>query len=171
MYIVTLLYSPFQTKTRAVDFTHPSFCSRVLKTGGRACWLLKDNSKLLFLLIKWLWKRVKIKHSLNIDHTSHFVTPCFFVFFSPWCPFVFSPRLLIFTRQSWQKVLYYIFLQSCVSVWANDCFVVKAGWALLVVMCWKLARMFSPLSLSLRRRSAYLNARVFSPFAETRARS
>lgn len=99
---------------------------RVLRR-GRACRLFKDNSKLLFLLIKWLWKRVKIKHLLNVDHTSHFVTTflfclqCLLVFFTVRYFFCLWGFFCLY-KSELTKVLYYIFLPTCVSVWANDCF-------------------------------------------------
>lgn len=101
---------------------------------GQACWLFKDNSKLLFLLIKWLWKRVEIKHLLNIDHTSHFVTTFYFFYFFalPTC-FLYCSLLcvslgfLYLYKSELTKVLYYIFILCCVSVWANDCFC-YCGW-------------------------------------------
>lgn len=88
---------------------------RVLRR-GRACRLFKDNSKLLFLLIKWWWKRVKIKHLLNVDHTSHFVTTCLFCL---QCLHVSVSCLWGFFclyKSELTKVLYYIFLPSCFSV-------------------------------------------------------
>lgn len=116
---------------------------------GQACWLFKDNSKLLFLLIKWLWKRVKIKHLLNIDHTSHFVTTFFLNFFFLHCLLVFCTAhyfvclwgFFICTSQSWQK-FYTIFSYRVVfQCELMTVFVIVAGRALLVVMCWKLACM------------------------------
>lgn len=154
MYIIPFLYSPFQTKTGAVYYTHPSFVRPRVVNRGPACWLFKDNSKLLFLLIKWLCKRVKIKHLLNIDHTSHFVTTFFFfflhcllVFFTVHTFFFCLWIFFICTSQSWQK-FYTIFSYRVVfQCELMTVFVIVAGRASLVVVCWKLACVLCFLSL------------------------
>lgn len=103
---------------------------------GQACWLFKDNSKLLFLLIKWLWKKKSWNKTLwTFDHTSHFVTMfCFvFVFFSCYI-FVFCLWGFFYLyKPEFYTIFSYRVVFQCELM---TVFVIVAGRASLVVPCW-----------------------------------
>lgn len=138
MYVV-----PFPSKpNQSCDYTHPCFPRPCVLNRGPACRLFKDNSKLLFLLIKWLWKRQNKTYwtLITLATLSHNFFCNAFLF--SWLSVTFSVSGVSFVQVRVDKSFYTIFsyrvMFHCEIV---TVFVIAAGVALLVVMCWKLACM------------------------------
>lgn len=98
---------------------------------GQACWLFKDNSKLLFLLIKLWWKKSWNKTLWTLI-TLVTLSQCFF--FSCYVFVVCLWGFFYLYKPEFYTIFSYCVVFQCELM---TVFVIVAGWASLVVTCWK----------------------------------